>query len=150
MPPTSTGGGRDEQVLPVVGSSAAAGGDLARGRVGIALWGLPIAVILAGSALTSTHVGAARWDESLYVIGAAWLGGTCLYNARRCGRTHCWIVGVGLPILAAVGVVGVVGAIPLSWSSFGSAIWLVVLGAFVFEWVCGPYLGRRLSSVAAP
>lgn len=128
--------------LPVVGPSLAPGRDLARGRIGIALWGLPIATILAASALTSAHVGIARWDESLYVIGAAWLGATCLYNAQRCGRTHCWIVGVGLPVLAVVGALSVAGILSISWSSFGSAIWLVVLGAFAFEWVCGPYLRR--------
>lgn len=129
-------------VLPVVGAPLAPGRDLARGRVGLVLWGLPIAAILAASVLTSAHEGVARWDESLYVIGAAWLGGTCLYNAQRCGRTHCWIMGVGLPLLAAVGALGIADVLTISWYSFGSAIWLVVLGAFVVEWVCGPYLRR--------
>jgi hypothetical protein len=61
-------------------------------------WGLPTALILLGL-LTGPAARAALWTVAL-----AWMGGACLLNARRCGRTHCRYTGpyylaVILPVL---------------------------------------------------
>jgi hypothetical protein len=50
-------------------------------------WGLPTALILTGL-LTGPAVRATQWTVAL-----AWMGGACLLNARRCGRTHCRFTG---------------------------------------------------------
>lgn len=50
-------------------------------------WGLPTALILLGL-LTGPADRAVLWTVAL-----AWMGGACLLNARRCGRTHCRYTG---------------------------------------------------------
>lgn len=39
-----------------------------------------------------------------------WMGGACLANARRCGRTHCWLTGPFF-ILMAAGVAAYAGGL---------------------------------------
>jgi hypothetical protein len=132
----------EPQVLPVIASPGAARGDLARGRIGIVLWGAPIGTILAASAFGSLHILTVEEAGILWVAGSAWLGATCLVNALRCGRTHCWIMGILLPALAGVGALSVLRLLSISWNTFASAVWVIVLGAFVVEWISGPYLSR--------
>ncbi|MHB8351631.1 MAG: hypothetical protein ACYDFT_02920 [Thermoplasmata archaeon] len=81
---------------------------------------------------------------ALLTIGAVWLGLSCLANAIRCGRTHCWIVGIALPALAVVGGLNLATVI-LPWSTYISILWVIVLGSLVAECVIGPYLQSRKS-----
>jgi hypothetical protein len=116
--------------------------DLARGVGGLALWGAPIALILSGSFLGGT--GAISFSEEgiLLIIGPSWLGIMCLANARRCGRTHCWIDGTLLPPLAFVGTLILFGLLSLPWYTYTSALWIIVIGAFLAECALGPYRGN--------
>ena len=128
-------------VLPSSGKVAPSVGDLARGRKGLLLWGAPIAFTLAASAITSISAVSVSIWSILLVSGTLWLGLTCLANARRCGRTHCWIDGTFLPALSVAGGLALIGWIPLSWNTFRSILWVIVIGAFVVEWGFGPYTG---------
>jgi hypothetical protein len=138
---------RGDVPIPTIQSRARLS-DLARGWAGVILWGAPISVILAGSVL----LGLNRVDLTdagvLWVLGTVWLGATCLLNARRCGRTHCWIAGVALPVVAVVGVLNLVGALALPWNAYLALVWLSILAAFVIEWMRGPYLGGQAQSPA--
>jgi hypothetical protein len=123
--------------------------DLASGWEGVILWGAPIFVILAGSILLG--LGRVSLPEAgvLWVLGTAWLGATCLLNARRCGRTHCWIVGIALPVVAVGGLLNLFGVLGLAWTTYLSLVWLSIIAAFVIEWLRGPYLVGRPRSPPA-
>jgi hypothetical protein len=47
------------------------------------LWGIPAAAML-GAMLLEAGLRAGIWSAALI-----WMGGACIANARRCGRTHC-------------------------------------------------------------
>lgn len=114
--------------------------DFARGALGIALWGAPIGVLVAASAIGSLGLATPEVVGALWVGGSAWLGGTCLVNAIRCGRTHCWIMGVLLPALGVVGLTTLAGWTDVPWSWYATSLWVIIIGAFVCESVLGPYL----------
>lgn len=116
--------------------------DLARGLTGTLLWGAPIGVILVASAVSALGILTFVEAGALWIAGTAWLGTTCLVNARRCGRTHCWIDGLLLPPLAVVGGLILIGLLDIPWRDFVTALVTIVIGAFVVEWGCGPYLRR--------
>ncbi len=59
--------------------------DLAQGRVGLVLWGAPIALILVSSAVLSAGWVPEVVAGLLLVLGTVWFGGTCLVNGLRCG-----------------------------------------------------------------
>jgi hypothetical protein len=62
--------------------------DLVASPLGFALhWGLPIVAMLA-------VIGVPHPAKTWVWVGAlVWMGGACLWNARRCGRRHCYWTG---------------------------------------------------------
>jgi hypothetical protein len=82
-------------------------------------WWIPQAGILVGL-LLPVPVRAAIWIPAL-----TWMGGACILNARRCGRTHCRYTGpyylatIAPVLLLALGIV-----------SAGFSGWLA-LGIFI-------------------
>ena len=50
-------------------------------------WGLPIAAMVFAIFLNHPPKTLV-WVASLF-----WMGGACIINARRCGRTHCYYTG---------------------------------------------------------
>ncbi len=74
--------------------------DLIASPAGLILhWGLPIAAMLA--AIGVSHP-AKTW---IWVTALGWMGGACLWNARRCGRKHYFWTGpfflvMTLPVIA--------------------------------------------------
>ena len=130
------------------GRSARATRDLARGWRILAFWGGPLTLILIASALgqlawlSFTQVGV------LLILGTTWFGASCLVNALRCGRAHCWVDGLLLPALAVVGGLNLLAIISLPWSSYLSAFWLILLASIVLECVSGTYF--RLGTLKNP
>lgn len=75
--------------------------DLSCGPAALWLWRLPTLMIVAG----------AFWPAGrfwLWIPAFLVAGGACVANARRCGRTHCWVTGplylgaAGYLVLAAL------------------------------------------------
>lgn len=67
--------------------------DLARGWRGRVIWGVPWILLIVG----------AYWNALLYwlwIPGFVMAGAACAWNARRCGRLHCYVTGP-LYLLAA-------------------------------------------------
>lgn len=56
-------------------------------KVFLLVWGLPIGAMIL-SILLEPFARTVIWIAAL-----AWMGGACLLNARRCGRTHCYYTG---------------------------------------------------------
>lgn len=96
--------------------------DLAATPLGFALhWGPPILAMLA--AITLAHP-LKTW---VWVAALVWMGGLCLWNARRCGRRHCFWTGpffltMTLPVLAYGYAILPLG--PDGWKWLGMSIGL--------------------------
>ena len=94
------------------------------------LWGIPAAAML-GAVLLEPGLRAGIWLAALI-----WMGGACIANARRCGRTHCRFTGpfyllmagfvlayaagvlpIGAQGWAILGVTTIVGSVALWWGS---------------------------------
>ena len=124
--------------LPTVDGSGRSR-DLAGGWRVLGFWGGPMALILIASVggqllwLSFVQVGV------LLIIGTAWFGVSCLVNAIRCGRVHCWVDGFLLPALALVGALNLLAIVTLPWTSYLSAFWLILLASVVLECVFGTY-----------
>ena len=117
--------------------------DLARGARGLVIWAIPIGLLAVASWLRQASLLPGRESASLLVVGTAGFGLLCLANAVRCGRVHCWIDGTALPALAAIGTLGVVGAITIPWADYLPILWGIVLLSFLGECATGPYIVRR-------
>ena len=106
------------------------------------LWGAPIAIDVLVS-FAQNQGWLSLWVAGvLWTAATLWIGASCLINARRCGRTHCFIAGVLLLPLGTVGVANVTGLISFSWSIVGiywDVFWAIVVIAFVTEFLWKPY-----------
>ena len=99
------------------------------------IWGLPAAVMLL-ALLLNPLARAIVW-----IFMLSWMGGACLANARRCGRTHCCYTGPFFVGMAAAVLAYITGVLPL-----GSQPWLVLglgcaLGNALVWWVSERMLG---------
>jgi hypothetical protein len=75
--------------------------------------------------LTSEHL--------IWVVGVAWAGVGCFLNGRSCGRVHCRIDGILLPLLSIAGVLNVVSVVSFDWNLFWLAFILILSASFVPE-----------------
>jgi hypothetical protein len=102
------------------------------------LWGLPAAALLVG-ALLDGSTRTVVWTSAFLVAGFS-----CVANASRCGRLHCYLTGP-LYLLGAVATLLVgFGVVSLGWGWIpGVAISGTVL-AFVPEWVRGKYRTKEV------
>lgn len=74
------------------------------------------------------------------VISTAWIGIGCYVNGRHCGRVHCKIDGILLPLLSIVALLMLLHIIPLRWVNYFSIFWLVLLISYLPEWVWKKYV----------
>lgn len=92
------------------------------------LWGIPAAVMLV-ALLFGPDLRAVAWSAAL-----VWMGGACLVNARRCGRTHCRFTGPFYLLMAAIVVAYASGVLPVGeygWTILSAA---TVAGTIVLWW----------------
>ena len=106
----------------------------------LAVWGAPIAMAgVLSLAPVPAWMTAAAWAAAF-----VWMGAACLFNARRCGRVHCFVSG---PILlAGAGLVAAIGLDLIRAGAFGFAAAVAVTLAlsglsYVFELFWGRYRG---------
>lgn len=108
--------------------------DLFRQRAGWWVWCPPAALIVVGSISTNGHsILPFILDGIILVAASGWIGVACFWNARRCGRVHCAIDGVLLPLLGLVGVINLIGFIKLSWNLYSAILIGIVALSFVPE-----------------
>jgi len=53
----------------------------------ILFWGLPVIAMIG--AISVAHPA----KTLIWIAALVWMGLACAYNARRCGRTHCYYTG---------------------------------------------------------
>lgn len=128
--------------LPVLGAShsrAEGTRDLARGWNVLLFWGGPLAwmavVDVAGQVFRLSFL----LFGALLLVGTVWFGALCLVNAVRCGRTHCWVDGTLLPVLAVVGGLNLTDVVRISWGSYLVAFWVILVASIICECVVGSY-----------
>ena len=112
-------------------SSECANRDLASSRTGLIVWGVPALLVLGGVAFAGARP--LLWAVGFFAAGAA-----CLANARRCGRTHCYITGPLYLGLSAASVLIGLGVLSWSWWSL-----LLLSGAGTFLAHVPEFLGKR-------
>lgn len=91
----------------------------------IVAWGLPIAAMIA---VIGVPHPVKTW---VWVAGLVWMGVACLWNARRCGRKHCFWTGpfflaMTLPVLGYG--YGLLPLGPEGWKWLGAAIGIGAFG----------------------
>jgi hypothetical protein len=99
-------------------------------------WGLPT-VALVGTAFAPPSIRTPAW-----LISLVWMGTACLANARRCGRTHCYLTGPFFLVMAAAVLLHGVGLVPLGsrgWMWLGA---VAALGTAVLWVLSEALLGR--------
>ena len=110
--------------------------DFARRSIAWLLWGVPAAVVILGS-LMAPVLRMLLWTPAFAVAGVS-----CVVNAARCGRVHCYITGP-LYLLAAVAtLLAGMEFVPLRSSWIGGAAIGGTILAYVPEWVRGRYVSR--------
>jgi hypothetical protein len=97
-------------------------------RANIVAWWIPKGAIIA-ALLASVPVRSLVW-----VVSLIWMGGACLLNSRRCGRTHCRYTGpyyfaMVLPVLVLAS--GVVVVDLLGWIILAA---LIISGSLLIWW----------------
>jgi ABC-type uncharacterized transport system permease subunit len=83
-------------------------------------------------------LGAMLLEPGLRVIvwsaALVWMGGACIANARRCGRTHCRFTGPFYLLMAALVLAYAAGALPIGehgWAMLGA---VTIVGTAVLWW----------------
>lgn len=108
--------------------------DWTHGARGCLTWGLPVALLI----ISPVQYFVIVWPTVLTSMGVA-----CLLNARRCGRIHCYFTGPFLLLLAAVGLLYGLGALPLGARGWSTLSLILVIGSALLvcvpEWLLGRY-----------
>jgi len=120
----------------------AGGADWASGVRGCLTFGIPAAILLISPTIGTRYL-VIVWPVLLTFMGVA-----CLLNARRCGRTHCYVTGPFFLILAGIALLYGIRILPLGtmgWSTLSAAF---AIGGIVLCCVPEVLLGRYHSSVS--
>lgn len=92
------------------------------------LWGIPIALMIAAGSV-GPLLRAAIWTLMLL-----WMGGVCLANAWRCGRTHCRFTGPFFILMAVAVVAYASGILDLGAHGWSILSGLILFGAIGLWW----------------
>jgi hypothetical protein len=103
------------------------------------LWGVPAVLIFGGEAAYQSSVLSVTVAGFIWSLSVAWIGVGCFMNGRSCGRVHCRIDGIAMPLLAIIGLLITLSLIPLSWSVFWIAFWIILIASFVPEFLWKRY-----------
>jgi hypothetical protein len=113
-------------------------------RAFLMLWGLPAGAMIVAGLLSSTP------RAIVWTVALIWMGGICLANARRCGRTHCLFTGPFLILMAAIVVAYAVGSLPLGSNGWNIISGVSLVGSAALWWgsehVLGAYRHKRMTS----
>jgi hypothetical protein len=97
------------------------------------IWCLPIGLVIFVTNVWHGYQLPATMTGIIVTIATAWMGVACYVNGRRCGRTHCKIDGILLPLLSLVGVLNLLGVTAFGWNGYSDALWIILLISFVPE-----------------
>lgn len=93
------------------------------------VWGLPTATMLAAFLLEAGP------RTVVWALTLTWMGGACLVNACRCGRTHCRYTGPFFLLMAAIVLAHGSGAIPFGPHGWTAIALMTMAGSVIIWWV---------------
>ncbi|MGK9168223.1 hypothetical protein KXR53_18075 [Inquilinus limosus] len=102
-----------------------------------ALWGLPVGGMLAAWLLADPAPRAVVWVAML-----VWMGGACVANARRCGRTHCRFTGPFFLVMAGLVAAYGTGGLPIGPWGWSILAGVTLIGNATLWWGSERLLGR--------
>ncbi len=114
--------------------------DLARTPSVLWLWGAPALIAIGASVLFNTGGVSLPVAGTLWTLATAWAGLGCAVNARQCGRVHCAIDGILLPLLSMGGLLRVLGIVGFDWNAYWAAFVAIIGASFLAEIVWRRYL----------
>jgi hypothetical protein len=94
---------------------------------------LPIGIIVFAGGRYNGHGLPFTVDGILLTLATAWIGAACSINGRGCGRIHCTIDGVLLPLLSLVGLLNLLAVTSFGWAAYTNALTIIVILSFVAE-----------------
>ena len=111
-------------------------------------WGLPT-VALVATAFAPPSIRTPAW-----LIALVWMGMACLANARRCGRTHCYLTGPFFLVMAMAVLFHGYGLVPLGphgwiWLGAVTAVGTALLWT-ASEGLLGRYSHRKAVTSPSP
>jgi hypothetical protein len=126
---------------PVTETRACERRDLASGLGFWLIWILPIVVLwLTVSVRTpSLDLVVTPYLVVIWPVLLAFMGGACLYNARGCGRLHCYITGPFFLLLALVAL-----SYGMGWLPLGPHGWTWLANVLILGSITLTYLPERL------
>ncbi len=119
--------------------SKSCGSDLAGSRWSCVIWGVPISLLCASA------WGGGLFQAVAWPLSFALMGGACLVNARKCGRTHCHVTAPLYLIAALLSVGAGLEWEFVSYRTIAVAAAIGTAGAHAWEWGRGKYL-REVSA----
>lgn len=99
------------------------------------LWCLPILILILANNLYINHRLSFTVAGILITIATFWIGMACYANGRSCGRLHCKMDGIVLPLLSLIGLLNLLHVTSFSWGMYSNALLVIVILSFVAEWV---------------
>jgi hypothetical protein len=117
--------------------------DFVRTPAALWIWGLPIGLVIVANGTWNGHQLPATLTGVIVTIATAWIGVACYLNGRRCGRTHCKIDGILLPLLSLVGLLNLLGVTSFGWTMYSVAIGVILFISFVPEFFGLTYLTQK-------
>jgi hypothetical protein len=120
--------------------------DLARSPLAWGVWGAPAVLGVIGSLGLDVHWWSLTVAGIIWTITVLWVGLGCALNGWRCGRMHCSILALLLPLQSCVGLLKVLGVaflfwnLPWFWNGYWILFGVLVFLSFVPEWVGKTYL----------
>jgi hypothetical protein len=114
--------------------------DLVRTPAALWIWCLPIGAVLFATSVWNGHQLPTTLTGVILTLATAWMGVACYLNGRSCGRTHCKIDGILLPLLSLVGVLNLLGVTSFGWNVYSGAFWIILFISFVPEFFGMTYI----------
>ena len=99
----------------------------------LALWGIPLALVLVGA----LWPGARVW---LWVPADVIAGTGCLANASRCGRLHCFLTGPLFLLGGLATLLDHLGVVHVDATWIAVAMVVGTLLGYAAEWIGGAYV----------
>lgn len=114
-------------------------------RTASVLYGFPVIAIVASGV---PGVGES-WRTGIWASGLAVMGAACIFNALRCGRVHCYLMGPFLIAMAMVALSYGLGMLPLGERGWSTISLIAIAGTLLLwslpEMFFGRYRRRRTS-----
>lgn len=122
--------------------------DLLHTPAALWLWCLPILIVIVANSLYDGRQLSFTIAGVLLTGATLWIGAACYANGRHCGRLHCKIDGVLLPLLSLAGLLDLLRVTSFSWGAYVNTLAIIVVLSFAAEFLSNRLHGKGRRSSA--